>query len=128
MIPLIFVICLLPAVAYGIYGVDTEPSEEDAPYTRDRESGDSVTTPEIETTMPEAMRGIKFDENDNPDEEYVEKNLTDEGEFGGSSGLCASEKEEMQSPEMPRISGEMAQEGERESLGYDLMTGSGIEE
>ena len=78
-----FIILLsLSNVCFGMYGEDNEPSTYDSNYTRDKESPSSITTPEIETTMPESLNIIRGDENDPKDEDCVEKNLEDKEGFG----------------------------------------------
>ena len=77
-IPVILAICFLSGNAFGMYGEDTEPREENASYTKDKESPSSITKPEIETTMPIPQQDIMFDETDNPEEEYIERNLTED--------------------------------------------------
>jgi len=81
----VFIVILLvvfsSSVAWGMYGVDTEPSSEGKPYTRDQESPSSITDPEIHTTMPESLEIMRGDENNPSSEDYIEKNLEDKTGF-----------------------------------------------
>jgi len=71
----------MSGVALGIYGEDSEPSSEDKPYMEDRESPNSITDPEIRTTMSESEEVIRGDENDSSEEDRIEKNEEDEEGF-----------------------------------------------
>ena len=71
------VLFFLTGAVFAMYGEDTEPSESDSGYMCDKESPSSVTLPETETEMPEAMRGIRGEQKENPDEDYIEDNVSE---------------------------------------------------
>ena len=68
-------------VAWGMYGEDTEPSERDSQYMVDKEDTESITLPERESLMPEAMQDIRKEQDDNPEEYYMEDNVSHEVGF-----------------------------------------------
>lgn len=80
-----FISLSFTAVCFGMYGEDSEPSSKDSDYMRDRESPSSITTPEIETTMPESLEVMRGDENDPSEEDYVEKDIKDKSGFDNLS-------------------------------------------
>ncbi len=83
---IIFFLCLsFTTRCFGMYGEDSEPSTNDSSYSRDRESPSSITTPEIETEMPESLDVMRGDENDPPEQEYVEKDIKDKFGFDNLS-------------------------------------------
>ena len=74
---LIFALFFAPTVGWCMYGEDTEPSEAGAQYTADKEDAGSITMPEMETEMPEAMQTIRNEQVDDPEEDYIEHNVTE---------------------------------------------------
>ena len=77
----VILVFLTSAIALGMYEEDSEPSSEDKPYTRDKESPSSITDPEIRTTMSESEEVIRGDENNPPEEDSIEKNEEDKEGF-----------------------------------------------
>ena len=75
---LILAACFLTSVAWGMYEEDTAPSEADAQYITDKEDSPTVTMPERETEMPKAMQDIRKEQKANPEEDFIEDNVTDE--------------------------------------------------
>jgi len=86
---ILFAFCMvfLSRAAMAMYGEDTAPSESDTSYTEDKESPETVTLPEMETEMPEAMQEMREEQKSNPEENYIEDdvdfNLQDEKERFG---------------------------------------------
>ena len=75
---LLLAACFLTSVAWGMYEEDTAPSEADAQYITDKEDSSMETMPERQTEMPEAMQNIRKEQKENPDEDFIEDNVTDE--------------------------------------------------
>jgi len=74
-ITLALILLFLANTAWGMYGEDTAPSEKDSQYMIDREDSEDITLPERETVMPEAMQDIREEQEDNPEEYYIEDNM-----------------------------------------------------
>jgi len=75
---LLLLACFVTTTAWGMYEEDTAPSEMDTQYIADKEDSSMETMPERETEMPEAMQDIRKEQKENPEEDFIEDNVTDE--------------------------------------------------